>query len=186
MDTLSLILISIGLAMDAFAVSLTEGLAMKRLKKRNIFRIAFIFGGFQALMPYIGWKIGGVFAEKISEYDYIITTVLLFFVGGKMIYDGWQEQECEEKEKCNMMSNLFLLGFATSIDALAIGFSFSLVPNLDIYYSIELIGLITFFIVSVGVYLGHKMGHLISYKTEYLGGGILILMGLKAFVSHFI
>ncbi|MGL4653064.1 manganese efflux pump MntP [Cetobacterium sp.] len=186
MDTLSLVLISIGLAMDAFAVSLTEGLAMKRLKKRNIFRIAIVFGGFQALMPYIGWRIGGVFVDKISKYDYIVTTVLLLFVGGKMIYDGWQEQECEVEGKCNMMSNLLLLGFATSIDALAIGFSFSLVPNLDIYYSIEIIGIITFFIASIGVFLGHKMGHLISYKTEYLGGGILVLMGLKAFVSHFI
>ncbi|MGL5087847.1 MAG: manganese efflux pump MntP family protein [Cetobacterium sp.] len=186
MDTLSLILISIGLAMDAFAVSLTEGLAMKRLKKRNILKIALVFGGFQALMPYIGWRIGGVFANKISQYDYIITTILLLLVGGKMIYDGWQEQECETEGKCNMMSSLFLLGFATSIDALAIGFSFSLVKDLDIYYSIEIIGIITFLIASIGVYLGHKVGHLISYKTEYLGGGILVLMGLKSFIGHFI
>ncbi|MGL4999636.1 MAG: manganese efflux pump MntP family protein [Cetobacterium sp.] len=186
MDMLSLILISIGLAMDAFAVSLTEGLAMKRLKKRNILKIALVFGGFQALMPYIGWRIGGVFANKISQYDYIITTILLLLVGGKMIYDGWQEQECETEGKCNMMSNLLLLGFATSIDALAIGFSFSLVKDLDIYYSIEIIGVITFLIASIGVYLGHKVGHLISYKTEYLGGGILVLMGLKSFIGHFI
>ncbi|MGL5971155.1 MAG: manganese efflux pump MntP family protein [Cetobacterium sp.] len=186
MDTLSLVLISIGLAMDAFAVSLTEGLAMKRLKKRNIFKIALIFGGFQALMPYIGWKVGAIFANKISKYDYIITTILLLFVGGKMIYDGWQEQECETEGKCSVMSNLLLLGFATSIDALAIGFSFSLVKNLDILYSIEIIGAITFLIVSIGVYLGHKVGHLISYKTEYLGGGILVLMGIKAFIGHFV
>jgi putative Mn2+ efflux pump MntP len=186
MDTISLVLISIGLAMDAFAVSLTEGLAMKKLKKRNIFKIALVFGGFQAIMPYIGWRVGGVFSEKISQYDYIITTILLLFVGGKMIFDGWQEQECEVKGKCEISSNLFLLGFATSIDALAIGFSFSLVPNLDIYYSIEMIGMITFLIASLGVYLGHKVGHLISYKTEYLGGGILVLMGIKAFISHFI
>ena len=85
-----------------------------------------------------------------------------------------------------MASNLFLLGFATSIDALAIGFSFSLVPNLNIYYSIEIIGIITFLIASIGVYLGHKVGHLISYKTEYLGGRILILMGFKAFIGHFL
>ena len=186
MDVLSLVLISIGLAMDAFAVSLTEGLAMKKLKKRNIFKIAFIFGGFQALMPYIGWRIGGIFSEKISQYDYIITTILLLFVGGKMIYDGWKEQECEVEGKCDMASNLLILGFATSIDALAVGFSFSLVPNLNIYYSIEIIGIITFVIASLGVYLGHRIGHLISYKTEYLGGGILVLMGLKAFISHFL
>lgn len=186
MDTLSLVLISIGLAMDAFAVSLTEGLAMKKIRKRNIFKIAFVFGGFQALMPYIGWRVGGVFAEKISQYDYTITTILLLFIGGKMIFDGWKEQECEVKGKCDMASNLFLLGLATSIDALAVGFSFSLVPNLNIYHSIEIIGIITFLIASIGVYLGHRVGHLISYKTEYFGGGILILMGLKAFVGHFL
>ncbi|MEG0517226.1 MAG: manganese efflux pump MntP family protein, partial [Cetobacterium sp.] len=165
MDTISLILISVGLAMDAFAVSLTEGLAIKKLRKRNILKIALVFGGFQALMPYIGWRVGEVFADKISRYDYIITTVLLLLIGGKMIYDGWKEEECEVEGKCDMNSNLFILGFATSIDALAIGFSFSLIPNIDIYYSIEMIGLITFLIASIGVYLGHKMGHLISYKT---------------------
>ncbi|MEG0390860.1 MAG: manganese efflux pump MntP family protein [Cetobacterium sp.] len=186
MDTISLILISVGLAMDAFAVSLTEGLAIKKLRKRNILKIALVFGGFQALMPYIGWRVGEVFADKISRYDYIITTVLLLLIGGKMIYDGWKEEECEVEGKCDMNSNLFILGFATSIDALAIGFSFSLIPNIDIYYSIEMIGLITFLIASIGVYLGHKMGHLISYKTEYLGGGILVLMGLKSLVGHFI
>lgn len=186
MDILSLVLISIGLAMDAFAVSLTEGLAMKKLRKRNIFKIALVFGGFQALMPYIGWKIGGIFAEKISQYDYIITTILLLFVGGKMIFDGWKEQECEKEGKCEMFSNLLLLGFATSIDALAIGFSFSLILNLNIFYSIKIIGIITFLIASLGVYIGHKVGSLISYKTEYLGGGILVLMGFKAFIGHFI
>ncbi|MEG0301610.1 manganese efflux pump MntP, partial [Cetobacterium sp.] len=133
-----------------------------------------------------GWRVGEVFVDKISQYDYIITTVLLLLIGGKMIYDGWKEEECEVEGKCDMNSNLFILGFATSIDALAIGFSFSLIPNIDIYYSIEMIGLITFLIASIGVYLGHKMGHLISYKTEYLGGGILVLMGLKSLVGHFI
>ncbi|MEG0137295.1 MAG: manganese efflux pump MntP family protein [Cetobacterium sp.] len=186
MDTISLILISVGLAMDAFAVSLTEGLAIKKLRKRNILKIALVFGGFQAIMPYIGWRVGEVFVDKISQYDYIITTVLLLLIGGKMIYDGWKEEKCEVEGKCDMNSNLFILGFATSIDALAIGFSFSLIPNIDIYYSIEMIGLITFLIASIGVYLGHKMGHLISYKTEYLGGGILVLMGLKSLVGHFI
>ncbi|MEG1583026.1 MAG: manganese efflux pump MntP family protein [Cetobacterium sp.] len=186
MDTISLILISVGLAMDAFAVSLTEGLAIKKLRKRNILKIALVFGGFQAIMPYIGWRVGEVFVDKISQYDYIITTVLLLLIGGKMIYDGWKEEECEVEGKCDTNSNLFILGFATSIDALAIGFSFSLIPNIDIYYSIEMIGLITFLIASIGVYLGHKMGHLISYKTEYLGGGILVLMGLKSLVGHFI
>ncbi|WP_297598022.1 manganese efflux pump MntP family protein [uncultured Cetobacterium sp.] len=186
MDNISLILISIGLAMDAFAVSLTEGLAIKKLRKRSILKIALIFGGFQAIMPYIGWRVGGVFADKISQYDYIITTILLLLIGGKMIYDGWKDEECEVKGKCSSNSNLLILGFATSIDALAIGFSFSLVSNLDIYYSIQVIGAVTFLIASIGVYLGHRVGHLISYKTEYLGGGILVLMGLKSLVGHFI
>lgn len=187
MGNLSLVLISIGLAMDAFAVSLTEGLTLKRLKKRKILQIALAFGGFQAVMPYIGWRVGGVFADKISKYDYIITTILLLFIGFKMIYDGWVDEGCQEGTRgCKTLGNLFALGFATSIDALAVGFSFSLIPNVDIYISIMIIGLITFLISSIGVYLGYKMGHLISYKTEYLGGGILVLMGLKSFVGHFI
>ena len=185
MSFISLILISIGLAMDAFAVSITEGLAMKRLHKTHILRIAIIFGLFQAIMPFIGWKIGGVFADYISQYDNLVTFILLVLVGAKMIFDAWEEQKCETTGQCELTSNVFMLGFATSIDALAIGFSFSLVPNLNIIYSISVIGVITFFISSIGVYLGYKVGHLISYKTEYLGGTILILMGFKSLIENF-
>jgi len=186
MSFVSLILISIGLAMDAFAVSITEGLAMKRLHKTHILRIAIIFGLFQAVMPFIGWRIGGIFSDKISQYDNLVTFALLTLVGIKMIFDAWGDQKCETTGQCDLSSNVFMLGFATSIDALAIGFSFSLVPDLNIVYSISIIGIITFFISSAGVYLGYKMGHLISYKTEYLGGSILILMGLKSLVENFI
>lgn len=186
MNFLSLILISIGLAMDAFAVSITEGLAMKRLHKTHILRIAIIFGLFQAVMPFIGWRIGGIFSERISQYDSLITFALLVFVGAKMIFDAWEDQKCETTGQCELSSNVFMLGFATSIDALAIGFSFSLVPDLNIIFSIGVIGVITFFISSAGVYLGYKVGHLISYRTEYLGGTILILMGLKSLVENFI
>lgn len=186
MNFTSLVLISIGLAMDAFAVSLTEGLAMKRLYKRHIIRVAVVFGLFQAVMPFIGWRIGGLFSDKISLYDHWITFGLLVFVGGKMIFDGWEEHRCETTGKCDLSTNILMLGFATSIDALAIGFSFSLVPNLNIIYSIGVIGLITFIISSAGVYLGYRVGHLINYKTEYLGGGILVLMGFKALIENFI
>lgn len=186
MDLISIIFISVGLAMDAFAVSLTEGLAMKRLSYRHTMKVAFTFGLFQALMPFLGWKIGGIFSEKISQYDYIITTILLLGIGGKMIFDAFEEEKCEKESECAVAGNILLLGIATSIDALAIGFSFSLIPNLNITWAIEIIGAITFAISFAGVILGHKIGAIISYKTEYIGGGILILMGLKSLIGHFI
>lgn len=186
MNFTSLFLISVGLAMDAFAVSLTEGLAMKRLRKSHIIRVAVIFGLFQAVMPLIGWRIGGIFSDKISKYDYWVTFALLVLVGGKMIFDAWEEHRCETTGQCDISSNVFMLGFATSIDALAIGFSFSLVPDINIYYSIGIIGIITFFISSAGVYLGYRVGHLINYKTEYFGGAILILMGFKVLIENLI
>ncbi len=186
MNFTSLVLISIGLAMDAFAVSLTEGLAMKRLHIRHTLRVAVIFGLFQAVMPFIGWRVGGLFSERISQYDHLVTFALLLFVGGKMIFDAWEDHKCETTGRCELSSNVLMLGFATSIDALAIGFSFSLVPNLNILYSIGIIGVITFFISSAGVYLGYRVGHLINYKTEYLGGAILILMGFKSLMENFI
>lgn len=186
MNLTTIILISIGLAMDAFAVSLTEGLAMKRLHFRYIFRVAIVFGLFQAVMPFIGWSIGGYFAEYLSKYDHLITFFLLVGIGGKMIFDGWEEQKCAVEGKCELSSNIFLLGIATSIDALAIGFSFSLIEGINILRAISIIGVITFFISSIGVYLGSKVGHIISYRTEYLGGGILVIMGIKSLIEIFI
>lgn len=191
MSFISIILISIGLAMDAFAVSITEGLTIKILKKRHIFKVAIIFGLFQAIMPFIGYEIGYFFKEYTKNYENIIAFFLLFFVGLKMIYDGYKEKEIEEEiltsdqennfeNSTNISkSNLYILGLATSIDALVVGFTFTLYSFKNLIINISIIGFITFIISSLGVYSGYKIGNLIDYKTEYIGGTVIILIALK-------
>lgn len=186
MNFLSLIFISIGLAMDAFAVSLTEGLALKKIHIKHILKIALIFGLFQAVMPILGWMVGSIFYDKIADYDHWITFGLLLFIGIKMILEARENQKCENTGKCDISSNIILLGIATSIDALAVGFSFSLIPGLNIYSSVIVIGIITFIISSAGVYIGNKAGQLLGYKAEYAGGLILIGMGFKNLIEHII
>ncbi|WP_319200246.1 manganese efflux pump MntP family protein [uncultured Ilyobacter sp.] len=180
----TLFFISVGLAMDAFAVSLTEGMALKKNHINHIFRVAFVFGIFQALMPLLGWFIGGLFYDMISKYEHWVAFGLLAFVGGKMLLEAWENQKCETEGKCDVSSNIILLGIATSIDALAVGFSFSLLPGLNIYSTIFIIGIVTFIISSAGVYMGNKAGQLLGYKAEYAGGFILIGMGCKILFEH--
>lgn len=182
MTFFSLFLIAIGLAMDAFAVSISEGIVMKKIEKMKVIKIAFVFGAFQALMPYLGWSIGDIFSSKILKYNYLVATTLLILVGAKMIYDGYSCENEEEEKK----SNLILLGIATSIDALAIGFSFAMTPNINIYSAIEVIGIVTFFISAMGVIAGKFLSQIMIWKTEYIGGIILIGMGIKTLVEHFI
>lgn len=180
----TLFFISVGLAMDAFAVSLTEGMALKKTHIKHILRVAFVFGVFQAFMPILGWLIGGLFYEKISKYENWIAFSLLAFVGIKMLLEARENQKCENEGKCDISSNIILLGIATSIDALAVGFSFSLIPELNIYSTVSVIGIITFIISATGVYMGDKVGQLLGYKAEYAGGFILIGMGFKMLFEH--
>ncbi len=180
----TLFFISIGLAMDAFAVSLTEGLALKKIHIKHIFRVAFVFGTFQAVMPLVGWLVGGIFYDKIAKYEHWVVFGLLAFVGIKMLLEAWENQKCENHGKCDISSNIIALGVATSIDALAVGFSFSLVPGLNIYSTVFIIGVITFIISSAGVYIGNKAGQFLGYKAEYAGGFILIGMGCKVLFEH--
>lgn len=180
MNTFTLIAISIGLAMDAFAVSISEGIALKKQSLKYGIIVGVLFGGFQAIMPLIGWYAGSFFSEFISKYSPIITFLLLLAIGGKMIYEAYDEDKCEKEGICKLSGDLVLLGVATSIDALAIGFSFSLIKGIHIVYSITVIGVITFIISFLGVYLGGKIGKFINTKVEYIGGAILILIGFKA------
>ncbi len=184
MNFITLFFISVGLAMDAFAVSLTEGLALEKIHIKNILRAALVFGIFQAIMPLIGWMIGGIFYDTISKLDHWVAFGLLIGIGGKMLIEARESQKCEIEEKCETSSNILVLGIATSIDALAVGFSFSLLPGLNIYSTVIAIGVITFLISSIGVYLGNKVGQILGYKAEYLGGFILIGMGIKILVEH--
>jgi len=186
MTTTSLLFISLGLAMDAFAVSLSEGFALKRLRVKNILKIALIFGFFQGFMPFIGWTIGGIFYETISKFDHFISSGLLFLIGGKMLLEAIENRKCEVENKCDIASNIYLLGIATSIDALAMGFSFSLIPHLNILKAILVIGVITFILSSIGVYIGNKIGKLLGYKAEFIGAFILIGMGIKILLEQLI
>lgn len=183
MGIFEIFLIGIGLAMDAFAVSLTEGLTLKRLKFNSIMKPALVFGIFQAFMPLLGWFIGGFVSHSMSAYANYIAFLLLTIVGGKMILEARKEEKDEEEERTEQdepSSNIFMLGIATSIDALAIGFTFSLIPNFDITAAIAIIGTVTFAIAATGVYFGHKFGQMLGSKAEYLGGIILVIMGIKA------
>lgn len=178
----SLFFISIGLAMDAFAVSLTEGISLRKLCIKSILRVALVFGIFQGIMPLLGWTIGGVFYDKITRFNHWIPFILLTFVGTKMIIDAREFGKCDIHGRCEKSSNIIVLGIATSIDALAVGFSFSLLPGLNIYFSIAVIGVITFILSSIGVYLGNRIGQLLGAKAEYAGGIILIAIGINILV----
>lgn len=198
MDILSIVLIAIGLSMDAFAVSVTNGIIIKDLKMSHALKIALYFGVFQALMPLAGWLAGSQFKDYITSIDHWIAFGLLAFIGGKMIREAFNEVEEEEVEgMCEVaistqgtacenplrMGRLFVLAVATSIDALAVGISFAFL-RVSIVWSAMIIGLITFVICFVGVFIGNKFGGLLKKKAEIAGGLILICIGLKILIEH--
>ncbi|MDN5354981.1 MAG: hypothetical protein PWQ09_1737 [Candidatus Cloacimonadota bacterium] len=183
MDIFSIIVIAIGLAMDAFAVSIASGVTIRCFKQRIAFRVAFFFGFFQAIMPVLGWLAGNSFRIYITSFDHWIAFGLLLFIGGKMIYESFY---LEEKQKsCNPENILilFTLAIATSIDALAVGLSFSIL-NLNIIEPILIIGVITFVLSYIGVFIGDKFGSLFENKIEIIGGLVLIGIGIKILLEH--
>jgi putative Mn2+ efflux pump MntP len=173
--------IGIGLSMDALAVSVTNGCIIRKLKIHHALRIAFSFGFFQALMPVIGWGAGLSFKKYIQPIDHWIAFALLGFIGGKMIYESIA---CNEKIKdCLHYPTLFLLSVATSIDALAVGLSFSFLKVAIITPAI-IIGLTTFIMCLIGIYVGNKIGHFFENKLALAGGVILISIGIKILIEH--
>lgn len=180
---LSIILIAIGLSMDAFAVSITSGCTIRCLKLRHAFRIAILFGVFQALMPVLGWLAGIGLKQYVESFDHWIAFGLLAFIGGKMIYEALWISEVERK--CDPLNLYVLLGLAvaTSIDALAVGITFAFL-KVAIVTPALLIGLITFSISLGGVYLGNSMGDRLGSKMEVIGGLILIGIGIKILLQH--
>lgn len=179
MNNFTLIIISISLAMDAFAVSISEGIAMKRKSIKYSLIVGLLFGLFQAFMPLIGWEIGKYFYSSIFTKAKLISFLLILAIGCKMIYEAYDEDKCEKEGICRLSGDLILLAIATSIDALAIGFSFALNKNLNIVKSVTTIGIITFAISFSGVLLGNKIGNILSNKAEYFGGFILIGIAFK-------
>lgn len=183
MNLFSIFLVALGLAMDAFAVSITSGMLIPNLKKKHAAKIAFAFGFAQALMPLIGFIVGINFKDYIARIDHWIAFVLLGFLGVKMILEG--REQCQEKEAFNPLKTkvLLMLSIATSIDALIIGISFAFL-DVSITKAVLIIGIITFIICFIGVLIGKKCNCIFRSRAEYLGGAILILMGIKILFEH--
>jgi putative Mn2+ efflux pump MntP len=183
MDAATTVFLSLGLAADAFAVSVSSGLAIKHMKVNKALKIALFFGGFQALMPVIGWSIGLTFSFLISAIDHWIAFGLLSFIGGRMIYESLQTEEGEKKFNPLDTGTLITLSVATSIDALAVGIGFAVLKD-AIAPAVTAIGFITFFLTFAGVFIGHKCGNLFANKIEMVGGAILIFIGSRILFLH--
>jgi len=185
MDIFSIIIIGIGLAMDCFAVSISKGVCLKKFKFKNAFRMAMLFGLFQAIMPLIGYFVGYSFAKQISMYDHWIAFVLLGGIGVKMFIEGLKpiDPHCEIKSNPFKWKVLITLALATSIDALATGIVFVPFPN-RILFAVISIGLISFFFSLFGIYIGVHFRHRIKINAELPGGIILIAIGLKILLEH--
>jgi putative Mn2+ efflux pump MntP len=176
-------LLALGLAADAFAVSISSGLKIKRIKINKALKIALFFGGFQAFMPLIGWGLGLSLRPLLLAVDHWIAFGLLSFIGGRMIYECVQDEVCEKKFNPLDTYTLVTLSLATSIDALVVGFGFSIIKS-AIIPAVTAIGFITFFLSFVGVFIGHKFGNLFQNKIEMMGGAILIIIGSKILLEH--
>ena len=183
MDILELLLIAAGLSMDAFAVSICKGLSVQRLKPRHYLLTGAWFGGFQALMPSIGFLLGSAFDQYISAFDHWIAFVLLAFIGGNMVRESLSgDEECHDDSFG--LRTMFLLAVATSIDALAVGVTFALLPDVHILSAVSLIGVTTFLLSAMGLKVGNVFGLRYKARAELAGGVILILMGLKILLEH--
>lgn len=169
--------------MDAFAVSITSGSAIKRLHIKHALRIAFFFGAFQALMPVIGWLAGLSLIDVITGIDHWIAFGLLVFIGCKMIYESTLMSSEEKNNNPLNIGVLLMLSIATSIDALAVGLSLSFIKVFIVTPAL-IIGIITFSLSYLGVYIGNRLGHFFENKFEVVGGIILIGIGIKILAEH--
>jgi putative Mn2+ efflux pump MntP len=183
MDMITILLIAIGLAMDCFAVSIASGVTIKDLKVQNALKIATFFGTFQALMAFIGWLAASSFADLISGIDHWIAFILLAIIGGKMIYESLKKESEKKQFDPLNLHVLLILSIATSIDSLAVGVSFAFL-NIYIIAPIIIIGIASFAFSIFGTYLGNRIGEYFKNKVEFLGGIILIGIGLKVLIEH--
>lgn len=184
MDALTIIGIALGLAMDAFAVSVASGVTLRCFRIKHALRIALFFGGFQAVMPILGWLAGLTLKEVISRFDHWIAFGLLVIIGVKMIIESFGLND--ENEKCDTIDigTLLLLAIATSIDALAVGVTFAFL-DMAILTPILIIGIVTFGLSLAGVFIGDKLGHFFEKRIEIIGGLILIGIGIKIVLEHY-
>lgn len=183
MNFFEVLLIALSMAMDAFAVCLGAGTQKETTHGRATFRLAFHFGFFQFVMPVIGWFGGATLVRYIANYDHWVAFGLLAFVGVRMIRSGFDPGEAPARHDPSRGWNLVLLAFATSIDALAVGFSLGLVGVL-IWYPAVVIGVVTGLVSWLGLFLGNRLGAKFGKRMEIVGGIVLILIGLRILISH--
>lgn len=180
---LELFLIAVGLSMDAFAVSVCKGLSTQTLQRRHYLIVGAWFGGFQALMPTLGYLLGTTFERYITSVDHWVAFVLLCLIGGNMLKEGFSKEQQEESASFGFKSML-PLALATSVDALAVGITFALLPDVHIFRAVGLIGAITFCLSAVGLKVGNIFGLRYKSRAEIVGGVILILIGVKILLEH--
>ena len=187
MTFIELFLIGVGLSMDAFAAAICQGLSMTRIKWGHALTVGLYFGGFQALMPFIGWMLGSQFADRIQQYDHWIAFILLVLIGGNMIREALSgdEEDAAQAETDLRLDHkkLFLMAIATSIDALAIGVTFAFLET-AILPAIGIIGCTTFCISVAGVAVGCWFGARYKKRAEITGGAILVLLGVRILLEH--
>lgn len=187
---LEIVLIGIALAMDAFAMSILDGMVYSDIDKKKAVSIPIIFAVFQAVMPLIGFYLGTLFLQYIESFDHWIALALLLFIGGKMIYEAIKELSSKDDKaiepKKYSLTEVIIQGVATSIDALAVGVTL-IMMNANVWASISIIGGVTLLITAVGVYIGISFGKLFAKKASYaeiIGGVVLILIGIKIVLEH--
>ena len=184
MRFIELLLLAVGLSMDAFAVSVCKGLSMKKATLRAGLTCGIWFGGFQALMPLIGFFLGSLFADAIQAFDHWVACILLAVIGINMLREAFEEKE-EECGCADMgVKTMFLMAVATSIDALAVGISLAMAGNVNIMAAVLLIGCTTCLLSALGVKIGNVFGSRYEKRAEIAGGIILILLGLKILLEH--
>ena len=182
-----LALLALGLSMDAFAVSICKGLAVKKAGLKEQATCGIWFGGFQALMPLIGYFLGALFYDAIASFDHWIAFALLGLIGANMLREAFSKEDgCEECDNGSDMSakTMLVMAIATSIDALAVGISLAMAGDVNIFTAVALIGVITFIMAAIGVKIGNVFGSRFEKKAEAAGGIILVLLGLKILLEH--
>ena len=182
MDIISLLILAVGLSMDAFAVSVCKGLALKKVSLSQMVVVGLWFGGFQALMPVIGYYLGKTFSGYITAFDHWIAFGLLAFIGINMILES-RKATCETTSNDLGFKTMLLMAVATSIDALAVGISLAFL-NSNIWVAAIVIGIVTFILSLLGVKIGNKFGDRFGAKAELAGGIILVLLGTKILLEH--
>ena len=183
MSIITILVLALGLAMDAFAVAITAGMVLPRLSFRPVFRLSWHFGLFQFIMPIIGWLAGFTVQNLIAAYDHWIAFGLLSFIGCKMIYESLHTKTDTHKADPTRGWNLVLLSLATSIDALAVGLSMG-VLGVRVWLPSVLIGIVAGLMTVLGMFLGRRLGKLLGTKIAFVGGLILIAIGIKILLEH--